>query len=123
MVFDNRNNTAWSAKQCIGGGLGQNGYIDIEGCTFKSYQGYDGTVSYHNTGASTGRSHIVMRDCYFYLYNTFRLSWYGTSTDITDAVITNCYLGADIVHRAENSSATVENTSILAWNNTINTHS
>lgn len=123
MVFDNRNNAEWAGKQCIGGGLGQNGYVDIEGCTFKSYQGFDGTVSYHNTGASTGRSHIVVRDCYFYLYNTFRLSWYGTSTEITDAVVTNCYLGADIVHRAENSSATVENTSIVAWNNTINPHS
>lgn len=123
MVFDNRNNTAWGAKQCIGGGLGQNGYIDIEGCTFKSYQSYDGTVTYHNTGASTGRSHIVMRDCYFYLYNTFRLSWYGASTEITDALVTGCYLGADIMHRAENSGATVENTSIIAWNNTINPHS
>lgn len=122
MVFDNRNNDAWSAKQCIGGGLGQNGYIDIEGCTFKSYQGYDGTVSYHNTGASSGRSHIVVRDCFFYLYNTFRLSWYGTSTEITDAVVTNCYLGAEIVHRAESASATVENTAIVSWNNTVNPH-
>ena len=64
-----------------------------------------------------------MRDCYFYLYNTFRLSWYGTSTEVTEALVTGCYLGADIVHRAENSSATVENTAIVAWNNTINPHS
>ena len=122
MVFDNRNNDAWSAKQCIGGGLGQNGYVDIEGCSFKSYQGYDGTVSYHNSAGANAKSHIVLRDCYFYFYNTFRLSWYGTSTEITEALVTGCYLGADIVHRAENSSATVENTSIVSWNNTVNPH-
>jgi hypothetical protein len=120
--FDNRNNNKWSAKQCIGGGLGQNGYIDIEGCTIKSYQGYDGTISYHNTSLANAKSHIVVRDCYFYLYNTFRLSWYGTSTDITEAVVTGCYLGAAIVHRAENSSAQVENTKITEWNNIVNPH-
>lgn len=123
MVFDNRNNTAWTAKQCIGGGLGQNGYVTIEGCSFKSYQGYDGAVSYHNSAGANAKSHIVVRDCYFYFYNTFRLSWYGTSTEVTEALVTGCYLGADIVHRAENSSATVENTAVVAWNNTINQHS
>lgn len=122
MLFDNRNNNAWSAKQCIGGGLGKNGYIVIDGCIFRSHQGYDGTVSYHNTAASSGRSHIVVKDCYFYLYNTFRLSWYGTSHEITDAIVTNCYLGSDIVHRAENPSATTENTTITEWNNIINQH-
>lgn len=118
MYLDNSANDAWNSKACIGGGLGRNGYIDIRGCIFESVGGFH-VVTYHNTGAISGRSSINIHDCYFKRRNTIRISWYGTSTKMSHAYVSGCYLGLAILVEAENSSATVENIDCTEWNNTI----
>lgn len=109
--------------QCIGGGLGKLGNIIIEGCKFKSKDfenANGGAVSYHNSSASDAKSVLNVTGCYFYGGGTFRLSWYGPSTLITDAFVGNNRLGSAIIHKAENAGVyDVHNTEILAWNNQI----
>ena len=117
MYFDNSGNDAWNSKAVIGGGLGRDGYILIDGCIFESVGGFN-VVTYHNTGANSGKSTINIRNCYFKRRNTIRLSWYGTSTEITKMYVCGCYLGLPILVEAENSSATVENVALTKWGNT-----
>lgn len=118
MLMDNSQNEAWTTAQCIGGGLGRSAYIDIDGCVFDSNM-WGGIVSYHNCAYANSKSNINLHDSYFKRHGTFRLCWYGVSTDITTAYISGCSFASAIVHRAENESATTENTAIVEWNNII----
>lgn len=109
--------------QCIGGGLGKYGNILIEGCKFNSrdFDNANGTaVSYHNSSASGAQSVLNVSDNYFYGGGTFRLSWYGSSTEITNAFVRNNRIGSNLIHNAENAGAyDVHNTNIIAWNNQV----
>ena len=118
LYLDNTNNT-WGFKQCIGGGLGTNGNITIENCTFKSEGNDDvGIVSWHNSSAVGARSEIVIKDCYF-KNGTIRFSWYGESTIISTMKITNCSLNTNIIHVRETSTSLIENTEVIEWNNIV----
>lgn len=87
--IDNRLNDAWGAKwSALGGGLGNNGVINIENCEFIADGSDPGdifknaTASYHNSGSDNACSRInfvgnVIRG------GTFRMSHYGPSTNIT----------------------------------------
>ena len=121
--LDNSENPNWGSKQCIGGGLGKDGYILIKDCEFESNgisDGY-GIVSYHNSKAKDAVSKIVISGCYFYGKGSIRLSWYGDSTKISIMKISNCSLGYDVTERAETSDGTSpnQNTKIIAFNNEI----
>ena len=118
MYFDNSENTEWTSKAVIGGGLGTNGYIDIDGCEFESVGGYAGIVSYHNS-AATGRSELNVKNCYFHGNGSFRMGWYGTSTEKTIARVSGCSLGVALENNAETPSAPNENTEIIEWNNIV----
>lgn len=120
MVFDNSQNTAWSSKQCIGGGLGRCGIIEITNCDFVSVGiVYDRVVSYHNNTASDSQSTIIVTGNRF-INGTFALTWWGTSTIVTRAFVSNNLLKAEPIHRAENSATyDVHNTELIAWNNVI----
>lgn len=126
LYLDNSGNTGWSSKQCIGGGLGANGDIVVENCIFESIgisdSGY-GIVSWHNSASNTAKSNIVISGNYFKGKGTFRLSWYGKSTDITNALVSNNSFGSAIQSRAETSdeSSANVNTEIIEWNNVIRT--
>ena len=126
MYLDNSENTGWSSKQCIGGGLGANGEILVENCIFESVgisdSGY-GIVSWHNSAAGDAKSNIVISGNYFKGKGTFRLSWYGNSTDITTALVSNNSFGSAIQSKAETSNGTSPNvnTEIIEWNNVIRT--
>lgn len=120
MLMDNSNNEAWTTAQCIGGGLGRSGYIDIDGCVFDSNM-WGGIVSYHNCAYANSKSNINLHNSYFKRHGTFRLCWYGVSTEITTAYVSGCSFASAIVHRAETESATVENTAVVEWNNVIRT--
>lgn len=122
MFHDNANNADFTGFQCIGGGLGKCGYIEIDGCYFDGHNRYSdigGIVSYHNYSGSTGKGNIFIKNCYMNGAYTIRFSWYGTSTEKSIMTVCGCSLGATIVHQAETSSATVENTEVLAFNNEI----
>ena len=120
-LLDNSANTNWASKQCIGGGLGFAGNIEITNCIFDSVGGIadNGGVSYHNTSLSGAKSNIVISGCYFMGTNSIRISQYGKSTKITNVLITNNSLGAAIVKRAEDSTATVDNMNVLQFNNVV----
>lgn len=110
--------------QTIGGGLGEHGTIYIHDCFFKSITNKFenvGTVSYHNGSGNKCKSRLVIRDNYFDLDNTLRISWYGTSDLITLWLVSNNSFGSDIEYRAENTDSTHVNMEYKAWNNEVRT--
>lgn len=121
MKLDNTGNTAWSADQCIGGGLGKSALIDISGCIFESVRvGNDlSAVSYHNSAVTNAKSQIIIEGNYISGNKTIRLSWYGDSTSITNAIVSNNNVGSEIIYRAESTEAANRNISLLAWNNVV----
>lgn len=112
-------------RQCIGGGLGKNGYIVIENCVFENPKANNNSlVSYHNTanvGGGPAKSNIEVSNCYVKGSGTLRFSWYGTSTDITIVKATGNNLGSAIQFVAETSDGTSpnENVELYEWNNII----
>ena len=124
MHMDNSNNPATTAHQCIGGGLGLNGHISIKGCDFESVNTSTpgwvfNPVSYHNS-AGTGKSRIDISNCYF-KNGTIRISYYGTSTQVSHAFVSNCSLAHEIVVGPETSGSTNVNVDVTEWNNIIRT--
>ena len=68
LSIDNTNNPSWSSSTCIGGGLGSNSSVRVDGCTFKSVTGQRAGVYYHNSNQpsiSSFRSLIEITGCYF----------------------------------------------------------
>ena len=113
-------NSVGGYNQCIGGGLGLNGHVIIDGCTFKNpartnYQ----IVYYHNT-AGSGKSFVEVKGSYFDGTNTLGFQWYGTSptTQKSTLFAHGNSLGSAIQHTAA-SGATIQNTEIIEWNNEI----
>lgn len=129
MYFDNSENSDWNGNNCIGGGLGRNGNIVINDCYFNSVRRLNqedsseyarGIVTYHNS-AGTGKNSINISNSYITNVGTFRITWYGTSptTQKTLALIKGCSIGSNIIVRAEDSSALIENVEVINWNNNI----
>ena len=120
----NTNTTTGSRQQCIGGGLGYDGHIIIEGCTFENPARSDThIVSYHNAHgtATDSRSLIEVKGCYFYGSNTYAALYYGAPTVVTQSLVHGNSMGkAPYVQAADASSENV-NMSIIAWNNEIRT--
>lgn len=118
----NTNQTAGSKSQCIGGGLGYDGHVVIDGCTFENplRENY-GIVSYHNAHgtATDSRSLIDVKGCYFYGKNTFRAGYYGNTTKITQCLVHGNSMGAEPYITQEDASFTNVNMEIVAWNNEI----
>lgn len=121
MYLDNSENQNWASKQCIGGGLGKNGYITIEDCVFESYTASGGIVSYHNSSAEGAKSNVVVKNCFFKNKTTFRASWYGNSDEISEFLVCGCSFGANIETRAETSDGTSpkNNIHVLEFNNVV----
>lgn len=120
----NTNQTSGSRSQCIGGGLGYDGHIVIDGCTFENplRENY-GVVSYHNAHgtATDSRSLIEVKGCYFYGKNTFRAGYYGNTTAITQCLVHGNLMGAEPYMTQENANFSNVNMEIVAWNNVIRT--
>ena len=106
--------------QVIGGGLGKHGNIIIDGCTFESTGATptNGIVSYHNSYVPDAISNIVIKNSVFKT-GTVRISYYGDSTLITDAKVTNNILKSEPFVTQENSDFNNVNVSLTAWNNVI----
>lgn len=116
------NNSAGGYAQCIGGGLGYDGHIVIDGCIFENPNVSNrDIVSYHNTwyNGGDGRSTVEVKGCYFKGTNTFRASWYGASTDVTTFMVHDNSLGSAVIHVAETSTSENLNTELFAWNNEV----
>lgn len=122
MYMNNSSNQYTTAHQCIGGGLGLDGHISISGCDFESVNtstpGWTfNPVSYHNS-LNAGQSRIDITNCYFKT-GTVRLSYYGTSTKITHAFVSNCSFTHSILYVPETSQSTNVNVDVTEWNNII----
>lgn len=119
--IDNRNNTE-GFPQCIGGGLGKNGHIEIVGCSFESEtinpNGEKAEASYHNSSASGAKSEVIVKDNFFE-NGTFRISYYGASTEKTYAYVSNNRMKYAPYVSQENTSYNNVNVELRAWNNEI----
>lgn len=122
MSMDNTNPDTTLYPQCIGGGLGQHIYIDIVGCYFKSKKGETkktSTVSYHNNSDADSKSNINVRNCYFDGFGTFRVTHYGDSTDVSEAIINNCSLGTQAYIEHEGGTTGNENMKLISYMNEV----
>ena len=99
-------------QQCIGGGLGTNGYIEIYGGIYKTQGNI--SISYHNHGKNPSLSKICISDVYCE-NNTIRFYHYGSSTDKTPCIVSNSHVNSPIIA----TDGTVENMEVFAWNNEI----
>ena len=122
MIHDNTGSYSTRFPQCIGGGLGQHMYIDIVGCYFKSKvceSSKKPLVSYHNNADSNSKSNINVRNCYFDDLGTFRVTHYGTSTDVSEAIINNCSLGTQAYIEHEDGTTGNENMKLISYMNEV----
>lgn len=121
--FDNSDNdTPGRTAQCIGGGLGIDGYIDINGGVFESIDttktGHICVVSYHNSAGANAKNHISIKNTYLKALGYFRINSYGESTEITECEITNCSMGRSVLIGHETGGSNV-NMIVTQWNNEI----
>ena len=116
MEMDNSANPNWGSKQCIGGGLGLNGYIEVVGCIFDSViETPYAFVSWHNNENANSVSRLFIRNNYFKRQGTFSLLKYGESTLITTAYVCGNYVGSAI--NIGSSGGDIDNVAITKWNN------
>ena len=112
-------------NQCIGGGLAQHSYVHITGCVFKTKAAESATklaVSYHNAYTAGSQSRIIVEDSYFADHSTIRFGFYGLSELMSEAIVSNCSLGAEPFTRKEDpEQETPDNFTLIKWNNEIRT--
>ena len=120
MYMDNTENPNWSSPQCIGGGLGEKGYINVSGGYYKSV-GVDvtreGAISWHN-GYTGGLSQINIENVCI-PESTVRIGYYGPATEKTKVKVCGNKFLVEPILRAENSTSTIVNMEIIAFNNDI----
>lgn len=123
MTKDNTENAIFNNPSVLGGGLGNNGYIEIENCYFDGKandKDENRTIaSYHGAHSADAKSCIYMNNCYFKDNTSFRLGYMGTSTKMTIAQISGCSFGYAPFVSAETDDAKIVNMEIIAWNNEI----
>lgn len=108
---------------CIGGGLGENGDIEIRGCYFEGDSTVQRLVYYHgnnNASVTDAKCRLVVADNYFSDVGTFKMTKYGQSTEVSTAYVSNNSFGsAPAVDSG--SDAPYDNVAIVQWNNEIRT--
>lgn len=109
---------------CIGGGLGINGEIEIRGCFF---EGNNLTIEnsrlvyYHGNnekGVTSAKCFLEIHDNYFSGMGTFGVIVYGDSEEITKVLISNNSVGTAIT-KNNGSYAPKDNIELVAWNNEV----
>lgn len=109
MSLDNSQNPDWVNSKNIGGGLGQDGYIEIVGCVFNN------AVTYHNnhTGSTQSKSKVIIKDCYLE-HNGIVIQGYNSNiTEKSVFIVTNTH--TDYI----DVQTTVDNVICYQWNNDI----
>ena len=108
---------------CIGGGLGENAYIEIRGCYLEGDTGIDRLAYYHgnnHAGVTNAKGHIVVADNYFAGIGTFKLTNYGDSTEISTAYVSNNSFGTiPSITNGGYPDPIIVNMQMIAWNNEI----
>lgn len=122
MKTDN-SESSWVANQCIGGGLGKNGVIVIEGGYYESTPTEEhpdlGEITYHNNGGSTSSiSRITVTNVYC-KNSTIKALVYGTYTDMTEVYVSNCSVKTIPVVYNDRPGEYANNMELVQWNNSI----
>ena len=109
MSLDNSQNPDWSNPQNIGGGLGQDGYIEIIGCVFNN------AITYHNKnyGSTQAKSKVIIKDCYLQNNGIIIQGYNANITEKSVFIVTNTH--TDYI----NVQTTVDNVVCYQWNNDI----
>ena len=113
--------------QCIGGGLGIDGHIVIDGCRFKGkvFGSQDtALVSYHNsadgawdnTEPKGAQSFVDIKGCYLADKGTFNFINFGKSDKITTVLLHDNSIGGAI-QVTNGSKFYQQNVEVLEWNN------
>ena len=106
--------------QCIGGGLGKHGLIDIENCIFENPSNTGYLVSWHNAHAGdAARSVINIKNSI--VKGDIRFSYYGVSTLVSTMMICGCkmYHHASVTQESQDYSTV--NVEIKQFNNELGT--
>lgn len=120
LYLDNTNNTSWTAKRNIGGGLGVNGMVTIENCyTNGAEKGNGSGIAYHSCEIES-EGFVTIKDCYCDNGGTIRLAWMGDHPDTkTKMLVSNCSLGSEIIITTSGGTTSESNIVPLMWNNVI----
>lgn len=106
--------------QCIGGGLGKHGYIEIIGGMYKSIG--DGTtapvISYHNGGVAECDNRVFIRDVYVEDNCYMQFSSWGTHSKHSKVFVNNCSMPLAIVENTVEVGGQ-DNMDVIQYNNTI----
>lgn len=127
VYIDNTSNSNWGNRQCIGGGLGGNGYIEIDSCYFESVPTTSkpnggGIVSYHCGKGTEGDNYcskVTIKNSYFANKDTVRCSYYGNQTTMSTVTVNNCSLGQLPYCGIESTQYTTVNMKLIEFNNTV----
>lgn len=111
---DKENGTGY--RNCIGGGLGKNGLVEIENCIFENPSDMGYLVSYHNSVVSGARSNVFIRNSM--IKGDARISYYGESTLISTMMITGCRMYHNASVTQETPDYSTVNVELIQWGNT-----
>lgn len=116
---------------CIGAGIGEDGYIEIRGCYFNGDTTRNGNpvtryVYWHgnnNSSVTTAKGRIFLTDNYFCKTGAFHLMRYGYSTTKTIAYMSNNSFGSEptIMNPPNPDTHYEDNMEMVKWNNEIRT--
>lgn len=121
-IIVNNSDSPKNFRACIGGGLGKQATITVEGCYFSSAGLADnqGIIGWHNSIQNDAESKIYISGNYCE-QGTYRAGYYGPSTRPTiNIVCNNSFKSAPFVER-ENADYNNQNMRLLAWNNEVRT--
>ena len=113
---------------CIGGGLGRDGHIIVEGCYFEGESERNNRLVYwHNSGdgywtqeeSKGAKSTIEIKGSYFEGKGTFFIQDFGKSEEVTVALCHGNSMGSIPYHGSSETYSPHENTKLIAWNNEI----
>lgn len=116
-------NCSWGTHQAIGGGLGKNGEIVIDGGYFENKGASEledlndafYSVSYHNSAASDAQSSIHIKNAY--LSTSALIMRGGTTEKQTKMTVNGCSVSK--LPQAFNYDQTPKNVIIEEWGNTV----
>jgi hypothetical protein len=115
-------NTNANYHCCIGGGLHNDTDVIVRNCVFALGDLYTSpdAVSYHNGYASGAKSQVSIVNNYFKGVSTFRASWYGSSIEKTQVLVTgNSFGSAPLFFAEKPDQFDIHNMDWLEWNNIV----
>lgn len=106
---------------CIGGGLGTNGLIEIINCYFEGDANATRLAYYHGnnySGQTNAQCKLIVKGNYFAGLGTFGLTKYGDSTKVSTAYVSNNSIGSALFVNS-GSYAPQDNMRMIEWNNVV----